>query len=57
MCKYLSLFKHNLFFKSIKVNDTDCKLMEANNMEEKQKYLRENILESGYDPSDFVSFL
>jgi hypothetical protein len=31
--------------------------MDLDSIEEKQKYLRENILESGYDPSDFVAFL
>jgi len=31
--------------------------MEDNTEEEKQNYLRENILEKGYDAEDFVSYL
>ena len=31
--------------------------MEDSSQEEKQNYLRENILEKGYDPNQFVSFL
>ena len=31
--------------------------MEDNNQEEKQNFLRENILEKGYDVNEFVSFL
>ena len=31
--------------------------MEDNSEEEKQNYLRENIIDKGYDADDFVSFL
>ena len=31
--------------------------MEEDNIEEKQNYLRENILEKGYNPNEFVDFL
>ena len=31
--------------------------MEEKDQEEKQKYLRQNILDKGYDANDFIAFL
>jgi hypothetical protein len=30
--------------------------MSENTLEAKQQYLRENIIDAGYDPGDFVDF-